>query len=71
MGKGDSTTVRYVIDKFTGKYVTHCHKLEHEENGMSGFLRISGEEGAVWEDAKTVDPTCYWEDAPSPGYTLV
>ena len=70
-GQGDSTTVRYVTDKFTGKYVTHCHKLEHEENGMSGFLRISGEEGAVWEAAQMVDPTCYWEDAPSPGYSLL
>jgi len=57
-------TIRFNIDTFTGKMITHCHLLEHEDNGMMGWFKITGKEGTTWAGAKTYDPTCYNEAFP-------
>merc|ERR1740138_1908104 len=58
-GGGLSTTVRTQTDTFTGKVVIHCHILEHEDEGMMGYISITGTEGAVWSGAEGIDSTCY------------
>jgi hypothetical protein len=42
-----TATVRILTNDFTGKMVVHCHILEHEDEGMMGFIQIGGTEGAV------------------------
>ena len=69
--QGDRAVARLTTDKFVGPYLVHCHKLEHEDNGMMGFLKIQGECGDVWKDAERFDPTCFREEAPDFTYTLV
>ena len=32
---------------------------EHEDEGMMGWIQISGNDGARYAAAKTIDPTCY------------
>jgi len=54
-----SATVRLNIDRFTGRMIAHCHLLEHEDNGMMGYLNITGEEGTTWAGAHGADPQCY------------
>jgi FtsP/CotA-like multicopper oxidase with cupredoxin domain len=59
MGKG-SVTLRMNTDAFTGKMVIHCHILDHEDQGMMGYILLNGTEGDVFADAKTLlDPSCY------------
>mmetsp|Transcript_1918 Transcript_1918/g.5640 ORF Transcript_1918/g.5640 Transcript_1918/m.5640 type:complete len:593 (-) Transcript_1918:67-1845(-) len=58
-GPGGQVTIRQQTDKFTGKMVVHCHILEHEDEGMMGFIDISGTEGTIYADAATLDSTCY------------
>lgn len=50
---------RFHTDRFTGKVVIHCHILAHEDQGMMGILSIGGNEGAVFAEAESLDPTCY------------
>lgn len=59
---GDWAVVRYQTEKFTGEYVMHCHILQHEDEGMMTWLEAEGEEGAVWKEAKEIDPTCYRDE---------
>jgi len=59
MGGGGGLTVRQMTDKFTGKMVIHCHILEHEDEGMMGFIQVDGTEGTVYSGQATLDPTCY------------
>mmetsp|Transcript_13129 Transcript_13129/g.35801 ORF Transcript_13129/g.35801 Transcript_13129/m.35801 type:complete len:149 (+) Transcript_13129:2-448(+) len=59
-------TVRINVDRFTGKMVAHCHLLEHEENGMMGWIDIRGKEGTTWKGAKKLDPECYEGSFPGP-----
>ncbi len=35
-------TVRFIVrfDDYTGKWMFHCHILDHEENGMMGILEV-------------------------------
>jgi len=54
----DTITVRTHTDVFTGMQVVHCHILEHEDEGMMGFIEIAGTEGSIWSGAETVDSTC-------------
>lgn len=61
-----SAKVRLNIDKFTGKMIAHCHILEHEDNGMMGFVEVTGNEGDTWWDAHNLDPQCYDGAFPGP-----
>jgi len=53
--------VRYQTEKFTGKYVVHCHILEHEDLGMMSWLDVGEDvdEGKEWKPAEEIDRTCY------------
>ena len=31
---GETVTIRIVFDVYAGRYLMHCHRLEHEDNGM-------------------------------------
>ena len=37
---GDSITVQFNLDDFTGKFVEHCHVLSHEDLGMMESLEV-------------------------------
>merc|ERR1719296_308568 len=63
-------TIRLMTNKFNGHYLIHCHILEHEDNGMMAYLNVKGEENTTWSGASQLDPTCYRDDKPNPGYTL-
>ena len=69
-GGGSTITVRANMDTFTGKAVVHCHLLQHEDEGMMAWIAVDGTEGAKYDDAKTIDPTCYDGAYPTPGLTL-
>lgn len=56
---GSAATVRLNPDYFTGKTVLHCHILEHEDNGMMGFIEVTGVQGTRTPAAKRLDPNCY------------
>lgn len=66
----NSATVRVQMSSFTGRYVVHCHILEHEDNGMMGYFQVEGEEGKVWSYARDVDPKCYYK-SDGAGYKLL
>jgi len=51
--------VRFQLSSFTGDYVTHCHLLQHEDEGMMNYVNVSGAEGQTWQPAKLIDPKCY------------
>merc|ERR1719401_593119 len=54
---GGGINVRMNVDTFTGKMVCHCHILEHEDEGMMGWIEIAGTDGATWSGA--APPNCY------------
>jgi len=56
---GNKFRARMQTDTFTGKMVVHCHKLQHEDNGMMNFIMIDGTEGATFECAKSLGTSCY------------
>lgn len=56
---GGDITVRFQTNRFAGKMVVHCHRLEHEDQGMMGYINVLGTEGTVWAGANTLDSTCY------------
>jgi len=58
--------VRVNVDTFTGMMISHCHLLEHEDNGMMGYWNITGKEGTTWSGAKKIDPECYDGAFPGP-----
>jgi suppressor of ftsI len=37
---GKPVVVRIPFDRFTGKFVFHCHILNHEDNGMMGLVDV-------------------------------
>lgn len=45
-------TIRYPTDRFTGEQVLHCHFLEHEDQGMMGWLWITGEDETVFPESE-------------------
>lgn len=51
-------SVRFQADLFTGHMIMHCHLLFHEDQGMMGQYKIVGEEGATWEGARQINPSC-------------
>ena len=51
-------TVRWQADKFTGRMQFHCHWLYHQDSGMVATYHITGQEGTMWQYARTIDPTC-------------
>jgi len=55
----DFAKIRVNVDRFVGKMIVHCHLLEHEDNGMMGWFKISGKEGKTWPGAKKADPQCF------------
>lgn len=67
------TPVRFQTDRFAGECVLHCHFLEHEDQGMMGYLWINGDDGREWPGAATHDPTCYGskDNNNRPGFTRV
>lgn len=54
-----SLTLRMQTDVFTGRMVTHCHILEHEDEGMMNLIQLTGTEGTTYSQAETLDSTCY------------
>ena len=60
--------LRYAADQFSGHMIFHCHLLSHEDQGMMAQYDLVGEEGTLWDGARTVDPTCIlpFEFTPSP-----
>jgi len=59
-GADVNVVVRMNTDSFTGNMVIHCHILSHEDQGMMGYISLTGTEGAVYADAKaTLDTSCY------------
>jgi len=56
--KANPGEVTYVIAKFehfTGKFVYHCHILDHEENDMMQYMRVVGPLGKEGEDEGFVE----------------
>jgi FtsP/CotA-like multicopper oxidase with cupredoxin domain len=51
--------VRFFVDKFTGAAVIHCHVLVHEDLGMMTSVLLAGRSGAVFPNAKKIDPVCF------------
>ena len=39
--------------------MTHCHILEHEDEGMMNIIQLTGTEGTIYSLAETLDTTCY------------
>ncbi|WP_437312219.1 multicopper oxidase domain-containing protein [Sorangium sp. So ce388] len=37
---GEDVVVRIPFDEFTGKFVFHCHILNHEDNGMMAVVDV-------------------------------
>lgn len=37
---GDTVDVAFHFADYTGKFVIHCHMLNHEDNGMMAFFRV-------------------------------
>src|SRR6202021_3831671 len=33
-------TIRTRFDEYTGLYVTHCHRLNHEDNGLMALINV-------------------------------
>lgn len=66
LSRGNSATIRWQTDRFTGTYVVHCHILEHEDAGMMGYIKVNGQEGATWSGARN----CY-TGAAGAGFTLL
>ncbi|KAJ1632192.1 hypothetical protein T492DRAFT_868644 [Pavlovales sp. CCMP2436] len=64
----NSVTVRLQADTFVGTQVLHCHKLEHEDEGMMAITTITGTEGTTWAGARDREPTCYTDG--TRGYTI-
>jgi len=58
-GTQEDMTVRFQLSTFTGPYVTHCHFLQHEDEGMMNYFNVTGTEGQTWAPAKLIDPQCY------------
>ena len=52
------TTVRVNTDDWHGKGVVHCHILEHEDNGLMGWAKITRLPGSC-------DPDCSNDGCPS------
>jgi len=52
-------TVRFQASTFTGRWVAHCHFLQHEDMGMMNYVQVTGKEGTVWKPALKIDPKCY------------
>jgi len=48
-------TIRMNVDKFTGKMITHCHLISHEDEGMVSIIDVAGAEGATFSGARS----CY------------
>eukprot|EP00971_Amphidinium_carterae_P091589 1813377-Amphidinium_carterae.1 len=53
-----AVNVRMQTDKFTGKMVSHCHVLHHEDEGMMAFIDIVGCEDEAWLGAREIDAQC-------------
>jgi len=62
--KGEAL-IRIAADTFTGKAITHCHILDHEDAGLMGFVNVYGVEGTQVQGLTN----CY-RDAFGAGYTL-
>ena len=50
--------MRFQADQFKGHMVQYCHLLFHEDQGMMAQYDVHGKEGAIWDGAREVDPTC-------------
>merc|ERR1712190_628500 len=37
---GKFLTVRFQLSSFTGRYVVHCHILEHDDHGMMNYVEV-------------------------------
>merc|ERR1712039_313376 len=58
-GNPGNTTLRFWTDQFPGAYISHCHLLTHEDEGMMFWVNVSGSPGQVSAQAQQLDPTCY------------
>jgi len=51
--------IRFWTNSFTGQYISHCHLLTHEDEGMMFYFNVSGTEGSIDPQTQKIDPTCY------------
>jgi FtsP/CotA-like multicopper oxidase with cupredoxin domain len=67
-GNAGNATVRFWTDQFPGQYISHCHLLTHEDEGMMFYMNVSGPPGKVPAQAQQLDPTCYTSHLKGWGY---
>lgn len=61
---GESVTVRIPFTDFTGKFVYHCHILNHEDNGMMAVIEIPDRRS---EGSRSPKPAAHSHSGHSPG----
>jgi len=67
----NNATLRIMPERFHGKYLIHCHILEHEDNGMMTWINMTGKEGTLCPQAEKISPTCFRDDNPEFGYIVL
>jgi len=58
-GFAGTAEVRFWTDQYPGPYITHCHLLTHEDEGMMFYVNVNGTPGVVPKQAMELDPRCY------------
>eukprot|EP00931_Biecheleriopsis_adriatica_P072310 TRINITY_DN4646_c0_g1_i2.p1 TRINITY_DN4646_c0_g1~~TRINITY_DN4646_c0_g1_i2.p1 ORF type:complete len:390 (+),score=22.49 TRINITY_DN4646_c0_g1_i2:155-1324(+) len=66
---GGAFKARFQTSNFTGRYVIHCHVLDHEDGGMMAYFQVTGEEGTRFPAQQLLDPNCY-EGLDVPKFTV-
>ena len=44
---GGEVVIRIAFHDFTGKFVYHCHILNHEDNGMMAIVEVVDDQAAA------------------------
>jgi len=70
MYAGGAFKGRFQASSFTGRWIFHCHVLDHEDSGMMAYFQVTGEEGTKYPAQQLLDPTCY-EGLEVPKFTYV
>jgi len=70
------SNIRFWTNDFTGRWISHCHLLTHEDEGMMFYFNVSGsDEGFYPTESKKLDPTCYQgylnDEKPKWGYKWI
>jgi len=56
---GGNILARFWADQFVGPYMSHCHLLTHEDEGMMFYVNVTGTPPPFPPLAREADPTCY------------